>query len=548
MYDYRSEIKIPHYIKKHHIVLSSCLLFITYRKILFNNNNEYKNYCSKIIFFLTKELDYTLKHFIENQNEKDEKSHDMSFFINVVLDIVNISIYYIYYSNPITDLLNYKFNNNNPKFIRDYSFFKDLIDTLLILYPNIVIQTFTICECANINENVIKSDITSNNTNNDNSEIDDSKKTSKSVDNENFNDNFNYKNDQKLTNIEKDHNIIENNDINNSDNKNKQFINLLVHFYYQNTSGENDSNINKKKRKEIIFKIKYIFIWQSIYNLNQTKDEINKFYNDLKLFYLFCFIFNSDMFSQVLSLNHQKYDKKTTKLFIDKLVLNYFYLIKNYSYYQDIVVSENNISNISLFDSSPINDINSFQLNIISFNELFNGIEEVYDNRKFHYKLLPLINIPEKSIINITNMLIKWMEYFEQKNKVNEKRNENKNEGENSEVIINSEFNNELTDNNKNALNSNSNVTDTNINIKEIKQLLKPYKINLDIFKIYTSNNIDFIKRLVFWNNNNHHHNMENKNTTSQLDKNNGKKPDEKIINDSFYNINITNLKSGLMK
>ncbi|OUM66350.1 hypothetical protein PIROE2DRAFT_59451 [Piromyces sp. E2] len=472
----------------------------------------------------------------------------MSFYINIVLDIINISIYYIYYSNQIIDLLNYKSNDNNPKFIKDYSFFKDLIDTLLILYPNIVIQTFTVNDCFNIEDNTIKSNIISSSINvesNNNIDTDGNQdKANESSDNKNDSDN-------NFTHIEDENNDInENNIINNSNDRNNQFLNLKVHFYYENTPEEKESGLNKKKRKEIIFKIKYNFVWQSIHNIDLTMKELNNFYDDLKLFYFFCFIFNSDMFNQVLSLNHQKYDKKTTKLFIDKLIVNYFYLIKNYSNYQGIENSENNNRDTSLFDSNYMDDIYLYQPNVVSFNELFSDIKDEYDHKNSKFKSSPLINIPEKSIINITNMLIKWMDYFESRNKINKKRTDDEKESGNSDININSDFdwNTDKKINNKDNKNNINLDSNTNIDIKEIKQLLKPYKINFEILKIYTFNNIDFIKKLIIWNNNISNHNIENRNSMNKFDLKIDKNPDEKIINDSFYNIDIANLKSGLMK
>ncbi|ORX57741.1 hypothetical protein BCR36DRAFT_366948 [Piromyces finnis] len=500
-----SFIKIPQFIKEHHIILSSCLLFITYQKILFNNSNEYKNYCSKIIFFLTKELDYTLKQFIENKDSKEEINYDMSFYINIILDIINISIYYIYYYNQIKELLDYKFNDNNPKFVKNYSFFKDLIDTLLILYPNIVIQAFSLYKTSNIDKNEIKNYNKSNDKTNDIKE--DNKK-----DSNNINKNIN-KEEKNIYNI------------NNRNNSNVSFSNLMVHFYYQDKCKEKEVDSNKMKRKEIIFKIKYNFLWQSIYNLFQTTIEINNFYIELRLFYLFCFIFNSDIFKQVISLNQQ-------------------------NYYQSTADSESNVNNL-LLESNFLNESTLFQSNTVSFKELFNSITEfknLHTDKMNNYKLSPLINIPEKSVINITNILIKLIEYFESKNKVKEKKIENNINNENSEKTKNSELETNIDqDPNNNSIKNNFNTNSVTSAIKkteEVKQLLKPYKIDFEIFRIYTSNNIDIIKKFVLWHND-INDNEENKNATSQL---NSESYSEKSINDSFYKINIMNLKSGLIK
>jgi len=500
---------------------------MTYYKILYGNPNDYKNYCSKVIFFLTKELDYNLKLFVNNKEIQEDKSQDMTFFMNIILDIINLSIYYIYYSNYIMDLLNYRSSDNNPKFIKDYSFFKDLIDTLLILYPNIVIQTFKINNFYDSNQTITKN-LNNNDDNNDNND-----NNSESKININGHNDNNNKNDKKDKESE-------------SGSTSKERSNLLlIHFNYQD---EKDND--KKKKKEIVFKIRYKFRWQSIYNVQQIFEPSNNFYNDINVFYLFCFIFNSEMMNKVLSINHQKYDKKTTKLFIDRLVQNYIYLIQNYSNYQDTCDAEKNIGDISLFESSPLEDMSIYQSSVISFQELFNDFNGVESKPLSNYKITPLINIPEKSIINITNILVKWMEYFELKCKERNKDGEKNKENDNT---------NKKESNNKNDSDPEFDLNfdfdlDIDINatilseadpkVKDIKRLLKPLKIKFEIFKLYTSNNIEFMKKLVQWFND-----IDNKNLLdNEMIEKCQKEEKYKNINDSFYGINIDNLKSSLIK
>jgi len=280
----------------------------------------------------------------------------------------------------------------------------------------------------------------------------------------------------------------------------------LIHFNYQD---ENDND--KKKKKEIIFKLRYKFVWQSIYNVQQIFEPMNSFYNDLNVFYLFCFIFNSEMMNKVLSINHQKYDKKTTKLFIDRLVQNYIYLIQNYSNYQDNCDVEKNIGDISLFESSPLEDMSIYQSRVISFQELFNDFNGVESSKPIsNYKITPLINIPEKSIINITNILVKWMDYFERKNKKRNKddgknkENDNTNKKDNTnkddsdpEFELNFDFDLDM-DINTTEYNTTI-ISEADPKVKDIKHLLKPLKIKFEIFKLYTSNNIELMNKLVQW-------------------------------------------------